>query len=440
MTAIELTIEKVVTGGQGIGRSDGVVVFVPLSAPGDRLKVAIEARKRNYWQGRIEEIIEPSPLRTEPLCPHYGVCGGCDLQHLSYEAQLVTKKLIVNDALQRIGKIFVPPGNPLSSGEQWHYRNKSQYPVQDAPWRVGFFERKSHRVVDVKSCPIQPEGFDRLVALLRERLETSGETAYLESDASGNLRHIVIQRGSASHEIALTFVTATSALAAATHKGLMQECPELVSVTQNVNPKVTNRILGERFDLLAGRPYYTEQLLDKKLQISAGSFFQANTAATELLVKRILKYIEPDGDQTVLDLYCGVGTISLPISGFVGKVIGIELNPNAAADARANVAANDARNVQIIEAAVENGIASVERADVVILDPPRKGCAPEVLKRVTEFRPRAIIHVSCNPATLARDLALLAELGYEAAEVQPVDMFPQTAHVECVAKVVPVRG
>jgi len=447
----EVTIEKILHGGAGIGRIGKVVVFVPYSAPGDRLKVEITEQKRNYWQGKTVDILEASPLRTSPLCPYYGSCGGCNLQHLSYASQLVAKKLLVNDCLQRLGKIFVPPGNPLANPIQWRYRNKTQFPVSGPPWSVGFFKPRSHQIVNAERCLIQPEEFDNLRAALMSRLEGTTETAYDERSGTGNLRHIVLKRGAATGEIALMFVTATGSLSPSLHDRLPEEFLEsptpdprsppavLVSIAHNVNPARTNRVLGPRYETLAGRAHYFEKLLDQTLRISSGSFFQANTAATELLVKRILKYLEPDGQKTVLDLYCGVGTISLPVASFVGNVIGIEMDPAAIADARANVVAAGARNVQIIEAPVEQGIKQVQQADAVILDPPRKGCPPGLLRDVVALKPQEIIYVSCNPTTLARDLAILHQLEYETIEVQPIDMFPQTAHVETVAKLVPAK-
>jgi 23S rRNA (uracil1939-C5)-methyltransferase len=394
------------------------------------------------------------------------------LQHINYEAQLVIKKLMANESLQRIGKIFVPPGNPLHDGNPWRYRNKSQYPVSGPPWRVGFFQRQTHRVVDIARCLVQPELLDRIRETIKSRLEDSDETPYSETSGTGNLRHIILKYSSATGQAALGLVTAGAKLSPLFYQGvtglvrghrgpgtrsrseadrvmsprigscspgLSSEYPELVSIVQNINPHQTNRITGEVFRTLAGGDAYSDKLLGKTFRISAGSFFQANTAATELLVKRVLKYLDPDGSKTVLDVFCGVGTITLPIAGFAGDVIGIEVNPWAAADARANIEQNGIKNVQVIEASAEQGIASVARADAVILDPPRKGCSPELLRSVARLKPGAIIYVSCNPTTLARDLSLLRESGYQSEEIQLVDMFPQTSHIESVAKLVPIR-
>lgn len=436
---IELTVDKIVAGGDGIGRAGDVVVFVPLSAPGDRLKVKIVARKRNYWQGIIEEIVEPSPLRTRPACPYYGRCGGCDLQHLSYESQLIVKRLILNDALQRIGRVFVPPDSPLSGESSWEYRNKSQYPVAGPPWRIGFFQRRSHRVVDIGRCLVQPQVMDSIRSAVRDRLLASEESAYDESLGSGNLRHIVVRHAQATGQASLVFVTALSELAVAAHSGLTAQFPGLAGVVQNVNPDATNRVTGSKWVTLAGSPCYQDRVLGKTLQVSAGSFFQANTPVTDLLVKRILKYLDPDGAETVLDLFCGVGTITLPVAQFVRKVIGVEANPSAVQDARANLQSNGVANVEIVQATAEAGVAQLKAADAVIIDPPRKGCSPELLAELIRLAPRKIIYVSCSPPTLARDLAQLEQAGYEIRGIQPLDMFPQTSHIETAASLRRIR-
>jgi 23S rRNA (uracil1939-C5)-methyltransferase len=433
---IELTVDKIVAGGSGIGHAGDMVVFVPLSAPGDRLRVRVVNRKRNYWQGIVEDIIEPSPLRTQPVCPYYGTCGGCDLQHLSYESQLVVKKLILNDALQRIGKVFVPPDGPLRGESAWEYRNKSQYPVTGPPWRVGFFQRRSHRVVDTGRCMVQSPVMDRIRATVKKRLESSAERAYDEELRSGNLRHVVVKHSRAIGQAALVFVTATNELAAAVHSGLADELPELVSVVQNVNPEETNRVIGSGWHALAGTACYHDRVLGATLRVSAGSFFQANTPVADLMVKRVLKCLEPDGSETVVDLFCGVGTITLPIAGFVKRVIGIESGASAVEDARFNLESNTIGNVEIVQATSEEGIAKLEAADAIVLDPPRKGCTPALLNGIARVAPRKVIYVSCNPPTLARDLAQLQTLGFAVSEITPLDMFPQTSHVETVVKLV----
>lgn len=434
---IELVIDKVVFGGDGIGRHGETVVFVPFTAPGDRLKVRVQLRKRNYWQGTIHEIIAPSPLRTRAPCPYYGLCGGCDLQHLSYESQLVVKKLIINDTLQRIGKVFVPPGSPLCAESSWRYRNKSTYPVAGPPWRIGFFQRKTHHIVDIARCLIQPEVMDRARSAVKARLEKSSETAYDETVGSGNLRHLAFRHGHATGQTCLTFVTATKELSAAAFAGLPAELPELNGITHAVNPDRTNRIAGDELRVLFGDSAYREQVLDKVLQVSANSFFQSNTPATEILIKRVLKYLQPDGAARVLDLYCGVGTLTIPIADFVGSVTGVESGASAARDAEENLRLNRIRNADIIRATVEEAIGRFTSADAVILDPPRKGCSAELLQGLVRLKPRVIVYVSCSPPTLARDLALLHQSGYVAEEIQPVDMFPQTSHIETVTRLVP---
>lgn len=440
--SLEITIEKLLHGGAGIGRLGKIVVFVPFSAPGDRLRVDITERRRNYWQGQIAEIVEASPLRASPRCPHYGICGGCNLQHLSYDSQLMLKRLVVRDCLQRLGKLSVEPAPCLSGGVQWRYRNKTQFPIADQPWRVGFYRGRSHEVVDVPRCLIHPESFDRLRAAIVDCLNASGETAYDERDGSGNLRHLVIRQGAATGELALIFVTATASISPRLYETFASRIADsnLVSIVHNINPARTNRVLGTDYRLLAGEPYYTERLLGYALNISAASFFQANTPATELLVKQLLDYLEPDGQKTILDLFCGIGTFTLPAAARVGRVIGIEADPYAVEDARRNAQMAGLRNVEIIQSTVEHGITRVTRADAAILDPPRKGCSHSLLKNLVTLKPQLIVYISCNPSTLARDLAVLGPMGYQAVAVQPIDMFPQTAHVETIVKLVLASG
>ena len=446
MLRIDVEIEKIVQGGLGMGRAGKVVVFVPRSAPGDRLKVLVPVQHRNYWEGVIEDVLEPSPLRVSPECPYYGVCGGCDLQHLNYEAQLETKKQIVNETLQRIGGVSPVQQSVVAAPSRWRYRNKSQYPVSGPPWRVGYFERHTHNVKDIGFCLVQPEAFDRLRADLKARLERSEETAYDEVSGLGNLRHIILRQGAATGEMMLVLVGAGKpgqrrrfGVDPSLYENLAEHHPQLVSTVYNLNPHRTNRILGRTFDVIAGSASYTDSLLGLRLRVSAGSFFQANTAAAELLVRCVIDALGGSRRGHVLDLFCGVGTFTLPVASRATKVTGIEASPEAVADARASAEANNIGNVEVIAAPAERAIGTFDGIDSVILDPPRKGCSPELLRNISALKPETIIYVSCNPATLARDLGILRQHGYEPDRVQLVDMFPQTSHIETVTRIVPAR-
>ena len=448
---VELVVDRLVAGGAGLAQLDGLKVFVPFAAPQEKVKARLVTRKRDYAVARIEEILEPSPLRVKPPCPFYGECGGCQLQHLSYEGQLVVKKLIVNDALQRLGRVFVPVNNISSPSEPWRYRNKTQYPVgldaggkhkgtkstsgERAPeFKVGFYRRESHNLLDIPSCLLHPEVFDRLRSTAVEVFRAAGETAYFERSHKGNVRHLVFR--TSGQDVLAVVVTRTESLKQAVVEQLAVQ-PEVTGVVQSVNPDRTNRILGDRTKTLSGRGELEFGVLDKTFRVSARSFFQVNSRQAEHLCRKVLRFAAPTGSETVLDLYSGVGMLSLVLAGFVARVIGCEIDSAAIEDARYNAGLNTADNVQFTAGNVDDVIGSIDRADVVVLDPPRKGCSPETVKRIAGLKPSRVVYVSCNPATLARDLRLFDELGYETTDVEPVDMFPQTCHVEAVVRLCP---
>lgn len=434
---VELTINKIIYGGFGIGEYQGIKVFVPYTAPDDKLLVKITERHKNYYKGKVEKILEPSSLRTEPKCRYFAKCGGCDLQHLEYSSQLVVKKLLVNESLQKIGKIFIPVKNPEKSPKIWHYRNKSQYPLSGNPLRVGFFQRASHRVIDISSCLLHSESFDKIRQELKMRLISAKEKIYDEILHKGNLRHIIIRGDEKTGEILLIFVTRERIINRKVYQGLEQDFPIIAGIVQNYNPEKTDRILGSQFKTLRGRDFYYQNILDKKFRVSAGSFFQVNNEQTENLLKKILKFIEPSGDEEVLDLFCGVGAISLIVAGFVKRVIGVDSEISAIADAQENLRLNNIKNIEFIQDTSEKAIKKISKADIIILDPPRKGCEKELIPEIIRLSPKKILYISCNPTTLARDLSLFDQSGYETVEVQPIDMFPQTYHIETIALLVP---
>ena len=434
---VELTVDRIVAGGDGLADLDGLKVFVPFSAPGERIRASLVTRKRDYAVARIDDIIEPSPLRVTPECPHFGTCGGCQLQHLSYEGQLVAKKLIVNDALQRLGDVFVPIRNVEPSNPEWRYRNKTQYPVG---WsrgvRVGFFRRGSHRLLDIDRCLLHPERFDRFRLSFVETVAASNETIYDEWTHRGNIRHLVLRCPEPGGETLAIVVTSSGKLAGTVVNRLAAE-EGVAGVVQSVNPTRTNRILGPRSPVLAGRGHLLVPVLDREFRVSAGSFFQVNSDRTAALSRKVLKYLAPGGDECVVDLFSGVGVLSLVVARFVDSVVGVELDPVAVADAAFNAQRNGIDNARFIAGDVDAVITGLERTDAVIIDPPRRGCEPETLRRIAGLKPSRIIYVSCHPATLARDLKILAGHGYRTTDVEPVDMFPQTFHVEVIARLEP---
>ena len=436
---VELLVDKLVQGGDGLATHDGMKVFVPFSAPQDRVRARIVTQKRDYAVAEIEEILEPSPLRVSAPCPYYGVCGGCQLQHINYQGQLVVKRLYVNETLQRIGQVFVPVRHVTAEAEPWHYRNKTQYPVGTTGkgMAVGFFKRGTHDLLDVPACLLHPEEFDRLREAIRDILVTAGETGYDEAKHEGNVRHVVLREGTRDGGLLAIVVTRTPQFDLRSAE-LIAEQPGVIGVAQSVVPARTNRIMGPQTRALVGRGHVYQTVLGKTFQVSAPSFFQVNIRQAEELCRKILKHVAPKGDELVLDLYSGVGMISLLMAPFVQQVTAVESDATAVEDAKVNAQDQAVRNVEFVCDDVSRAINRVASTDVVILDPPRKGCPAETLRRVASLRPKRIIYVSCNPSTLARDLAILEQSGYTTHEIEPVDMFPQTFHVEVIARLGPL--
>jgi len=436
---VELLIDKLVQGGDGLATHDGMKVFVPFSAPQERVRARIVTQKRDYAVAEIDEILDPSPLRISAPCPHYGACGGCQLQHVNYQGQLVVKKLYVNETLQRVGQVFVPVRNVTAEAEPWHYRNKTQYPVGSTGdgMTIGFFRRGTHDLLDVPVCLLHPEEFDRLRQVIRETLAAAGETGYDEGRHDGNIRHIILRQGTRDGGLLAIIATRTPELDPRAAQFIAEQ-PGVTGVVQSVVPARTNRIMGPESRVLVGRGHVYQTVLEKAFQVSAPSFFQVNIAQAEELCRKVLKHVAPQGDELVLDLYGGVGMISLIVAPFVQQVTAIEVDPTAVEDAMVNAQAQHVRNVEFVCSDVSRAVSRVASADVVILDPPRKGCPAETLRQVAGLRPKRIVYVSCNPATLARDLATLEQLGYTTFEVEPVDMFPQTFHVEVIARLGPL--
>ena len=436
---VELLIDKLVQGGDGLATLDGMKVFVPFSAPQERVRARIVTQKRDYAVAEIEEVLEPSPLRIAAPCPYFGMCGGCQLQHINYQGQLVVKKLYVNEALQRIGQVFVPVRNVTTEAEPWHYRNKTQYPVGSTGngMAIGFFKRDTHDLLDVPACLLHPVEFDRLREAIRAILVAAGETGYDEAKHEGNVRHIVLRQGTRDGGLLAIVVTRTPEFDRRAAE-LIAEQPGLTGVVHSVVPARTNRIMGPQTTVLAGSGYLNQSVLGKTFRVSAPSFFQVNIQQAEELCRKILKHIAPKGDELVVDLYSGVGMISLLVAPFVQHVTAIESDLTAVEDAKANAQEQAVRNVEFVCGDVSREISRVASTDVIILDPPRKGCPAETLRRIAALKPKRIVYVSCNPATLARDLATLEQSGYTTHEIEPVDMFPQTFHVEVIARLGPI--
>ena len=428
--------------GEGVGRVEGFTVFVRYALPGETVTAVIDEVRTNFARGRLIRIEVTDPQRVNPQCPVYEACGGCQLQHLSYAGQLEVKRQAVQDSIQRIGKLMDVKTMPvLGMTDPWRYRNKAQFPVGCIGGEIitGCFAAGSHDIVSTQSCLIQNELNDRLLAAVRRNAASVGVAPYDEKTGQGVLRHVMGRVGIATGEVMAVLVTATRDFPGSEElvRQLRAAMPEIVSIQQNVNSGRTNVILGRETRVLWGNPVIYDRIGHFSFQISAESFFQVNAVQTQVLYEQAVKKAGLSGAETVFDLYSGTGTISLFLSEGASQVYGIEYSKAAVADAERNAADNNVRNVNFIAGDVAEKIVELQekgiRPDVIVLDPPRAGCEEIVLRTAAAMEPSRIVYVSCNPATLARDLAILENMGYATREVQPADMFPQTFHVECVA-------
>lgn len=439
----EIEVSSLGSSGEGVGRYEDFTVFVPYVLPGEKARVRIIEVKKTYARGKLLELLRRSRDRAEPACPVYEICGGCQLQHLSYEAQLRAKRQQVIDAVTRIGHrpdLFVE--ETLGAEPPWNYRNKMQFPVglSGGQVQIGCFAAGSHDIVDTKTCLIQRAGNNDLMNVMREAVAKLRIPVYDEDLHQGVLRHIVGRVGRNGETMAV-IVTATPKLPKA--KELVQELrrklPRLVSVQQNIQTYRNNVIMGRETRVLWGRPHIVDDLGALNFRISPRSFFQVNTAQAELLYGKALEFAGLTGRETVIDAYCGTGTITLFLAQKARRVYGIEIVKPAIQDAVRNARDNHVKNAEFIVGDATEVMPRLYREgispDVVVADPPRAGCTETVLKTFADMQPEKIVYVSCNPATLARDIAILADFGYKAEKVQPVDMFPMTASVECVAEI-----
>lgn len=438
---IRLKIESVSSLGSGVGHCDNMAVFVSDTAEGDEIIAHVIKVKKTYAVAKIKKIIKPSPDRTDNLCPAFSRCGGCAYRHISYESEKKIKYSKVKDALNRIGHIDIIPDDIIGAENTDFYRNKAQYPVglsKDGDVITGFYSQKSHRVTDCTECMLQPPEFSKILRCIKKWILTSGITIYSEETGKGTLRHIYIRKAYHTGETMVCLVingrsipkkdTLITSLAGTDNS--------IKSILLNVNEEKTNVILGSECINLFGDGYITDILCGKKIRISPLSFYQVNTAQTERLYEKVEEYACLSGNETLLDLYCGAGTIGLSLSGSVKKLIGVEVIPEAVDDAKVNAKLNNVENAEFIcddaKGAAKTLFERNVRPDVIVLDPPRKGCSREVLETAAGMNPDRIIYVSCDPATLARDCEILKSLGYEVKKATPVDLFPRTVHCECV--------
>ena len=439
---IEIEITDMTDEGSGIGRFDGMAVFVPGTAVGDMAFVRVLKVKKTYAFGKLLKIIAPSPDRTENDCPSFPRCGGCVYRHISYSAELRIKYSRVYETVKRIGGVDLKPREIIKSDSPDRYRNKAQYPVAE-DGALGFYSFRSHRIAPLNGCALQPEIFDKIAAVITKWVRENGVSVYNEQSHSGLLRHIYIRLAEKTGEIMVVAVVNGENLPFAEDliNRLLSVCGEsLKSVQLNINREKTNVILGDKCKVLYGGEYITDILCGVKLRLSPLSFYQVNRATAEKLYKKAAEYAAPDG-KVILDLYCGAGSIGLSMANRAKQIIGAEIVPEAVGDARFNAKLNGIENAEFICADAAEAAALLSgrglKTEVVILDPPRKGCSPELIGTVAEaFSPERVVYVSCDPATLARDIKLFSQKGYSLTEYTPVDMFPRTAHVETVVQLV----
>lgn len=432
--------------GEGIAKIDNKYpIFIEGALKGEKVKVRIVKVNKNFAYGKLMEVLEPSEERVNPPCAIYKRCGGCKLQHASYKAQLDFKWDRVKDCVSKIGKLDPTIVKyPLGMENPWRYRNKVQLPIGliNGEVKIGFFAPRSHDIIDMESCLIQDEIGDKVVKLTREWIEKFNIRPYNvdgEYDEKGIVRHIMIRRGFTTNEVMIVLVTNGEKLP---HKEefvdlMVKNIPGIKSVIQNINSKKTNVILGLESKTLWGEDTISDYIGDFRFNISPLSFFQVNPIQTEVLYGKALEYANLTGNEEVFDAYCGTGTITLFLSQKAKKVYGVEIIPQAIDNAWINAKENKVENVEFFvgesEVVIPDLINKGVKADVVVVDPPRKGCDKKLLDAITNIDAKKIVYVSCDPSTLGRDLKVLEENGYKTLEVQPVDMFPNTAHIENVA-------
>ena len=437
---ISMEITGMSHDGNGVGHFDGIAVFVPDSAVDDVLSVRIVKVNRTHCYGRIEQIVTPSPDRISPDCAVSRRCGGCKFRHVSYEAELRYKQEFVQSNLRRIGGFSLEVEPIAPSPQQDGYRNKAQYPVrlQKKELCAGFFAPRTHEVVDCHNCRLQPQKFETILETVLAFVKSYGITIYDETTGKGLLRHVYLRYGQECGETMVCLVVNGDRFPHSDElvKTLLDCDQQIVSIILNMNTQNTNVIMGETTKLLYGKPFITDTLCGVSFDLSPLAFYQVNHDGAQQLYQIAADYAGLTGREILLDLYCGAGTIGLSMAHRCKQVIGVEIVPEAIQNAISNAAKNGIRNARFFCAdaaeAAERLSGEGVRPDVIVLDPPRKGCDAAVLQSVAQMGPDRIVMVSCNSSTMARDCAILRDLGYRMQRCRPVDLFPRTNHVETV--------
>ncbi|WP_414543494.1 23S rRNA (uracil(1939)-C(5))-methyltransferase RlmD [Nostoc sp. CCY0012] len=438
---IELTIADLSDTGDGVGRFEELVVFVPDTVPGDRAMVRLVHVKPKYAHGKLQRLLQPSPHRVRPSCIVADKCGGCQWQHINYEFQLAAKRNQVIQALQRIGGFVDPPVDAvLTAASSLGYRNKATYPLgvsATGQVQAGYYQKGSHQLVNLNQCPVQDVRLNPLLAEVKQDIQQLGWSIYDEKRHQGQIRHLSLRIGRRTGEILLTLVVKDWNLPEINHQAQewLKRYPQLVGVSLNRNSDRTNAIFGSQTRCIAGVPYLREQFAGLEFQVRPDTFFQVYTETAEALLQVIQSELNLQGHELLVDAYCGIGTLTLPLAKQVRQATGLEVQPEAVKQAIVNAQHNEIHNVTFQVGAVENLLPKMGTIpDVMLLDPPRKGCDRAVIDSLLQSQPNRIVYVSCKVATLARDLKLLCQDGlYTITRIQPADFFPQTAHVEAAA-------
>ncbi len=441
---VEVVIEDMSEEGQGIGKADGFTLFVKDAVVGDRVKALIMKLKKNYGFARLMEILEPSPHRAEPKCPHHKACGGCQLQALSYEEQLRFKQNKVLNHLTRIGGFAEVPMEPIIGMEEpFHYRNKAQYPVgtdKEGNLVAGFYAARTHSIIPNLECHLGVEVNQEILQIILDTMKEKNVSAYNETTGKGLVRHILIRYGFTTKEIMVCFIINGKKLP---HQqdfiDKLCKLEGMTGITLNFNTENTNVIMGDTVETIWGKGYITDYIGDIKYQISPLSFYQVNPVQTKNMYDLVREYAGLTGKETVWDLYCGIGTISLYLANSAKQIYGVEIVPQAIEDAKNNAKINGITNAEFYVGKAEEVVPDFyEKAggdlhpEVIVVDPPRKGCDSALLETIVKMAPDRVVYVSCDSSTLARDLKYLCGEGYELKKVRAVDNFCMTGHVETV--------
>ena len=439
-----VTIEDMGSEGEGVGKIDGYTVFVKDALPGEEARIKITKAGKNFGYGRLMEVITPSEYRVEPKCPIARKCGGCQIQEMSYEAQLAFKEKKVQNNLERIGKISPSEYEMctiIGMDEPYNYRNKAQYPVgldKEGNIVMGFYAGRTHSIIPCEDCAIGDKINSEILAIVKSHMEEYKIQPYNEETHKGVVRHVLIRRGFTTNQCMVCIIINGSELKGSTKLvDRLKVIEGMTSISININKEKTNVIMGKTVIDLYGEGYIEDYIGDVKFRISPLSFYQVNPVQTKELYGKALEFAGLTGEETVWDMYCGVGTISLFLAKAARKVYGVEIVPEAIEDARKNAKINNIDNAEFFVGKAEEVVPKMYKeyglgADVVVVDPPRKGCDEKLLETMISMKPERIVYVSCDSATLARDLEYLKANGYGVKKVQPVDMFPHSVHVETV--------